>query len=77
MHKLLFSGLLALTLAGCGMNEPTNGANADPNSFDAATKARVRLEGVPGGTGARISPEANGGATAGDGSPHRTSGSSL
>ncbi|HEV8110654.1 MAG TPA: hypothetical protein VGP97_24335 [Burkholderiales bacterium] len=56
------------------MNEPTNGANADPNSFDAATKARVRLEGVPGGTGARISPEANGGATVGNGSTHRHSG---
>ena len=73
MNKLFFSGALLLALAGCGMNEPTNNANVDPNSLDAATKARVLLQGVPGGTGARIPPEANGGATVGNGTQHRTS----
>ena len=59
------------------MNEPINGANADPKSLDAAAMARLRLAGVPGGTGARVPPEANGGATVGDGTQHRTSTSSL
>lgn len=77
MNKLLFPGVLLLALAGCGMNEPTNNANVDPNSLDAATKARVVLQGVPGGTGTRIPQEANGGATVGNGTQHRTSVSSL
>jgi hypothetical protein len=77
MNKLFFSGALLLALAGCGMNDPSNNANVDPNSLDAATKARVSLAGVPGGTGARIPPEANGGATVGNGTQHRTSTSSL
>jgi hypothetical protein len=77
MHRLLSSGALLLALAGCGMNDPSNNANVDPNSLDAATKARVGLAGVPGGTGARIPPEANGGATVGNGTQHRTSVSSL
>ena len=71
MHKLPLFCVLVLTLAGCGMNEPTNNANVDPDSLDAATKARVLLQGVPGGTGARIPPEANGGANGGK--RHRTS----
>ena len=77
MHKVLYSAVLVLTLAGCGMNEPSNNANVDPNSLDAAAKARISLAGVPGGTGARIPPEANGGATVGSGTQHRTSTSSL
>jgi len=77
MNKLLLSGALLLALAGCGMNEPTNNANVDPASLDAATRARVVLQGVPGGTGARIPQEANGGATVGNGTQHRTSVSSL
>ena len=77
MHKLLLFCVLVLTLAGCGMNDPSNNANVDPNSLDAATAARIRLAGVPGGTGARIPPEANGGATVGNGTQHRTSKSSL
>jgi hypothetical protein len=77
MNRLFFSGALLLALAGCGMNEPVNNANADPKSLDAAAMARLRLSGVPGGTGARIPPEANGGATVGNGTQHRTSTSSL
>jgi len=77
MHKLFFSGALLLALAGCGMNDPSNNANVDPKSLDAAAQARLNLAGVPGGTGARIPPEANGGATVGNGTQHRTSTSSL
>ena len=77
MTRLLLSGALLLALAGCGMNDPSNNANVDPNSLDPATAARIRLAGVPGGTGARIPPEANGGATVGNGTQHRTSASSL
>ena len=77
MHKLLSSGALLLALAGCGMNNPSNNANVDPKSLDAAAQARLNLAGVPGGTGARIPPEANGGATVGNGTQHRTSTSSL
>jgi hypothetical protein len=57
MNRLFFSGALLLALAGCGMNEPVNNANADPKSLDAAAMARLRLSGVPGGTGARIPPK--------------------
>lgn len=77
MNRLLFSGALLLALAGCGMNDPSNNANVDPKSLDAAAQARLRLAGVPGGTGARIPPEAGGGATVGNGTQHRTSTSSL
>ena len=77
MHKLLSSGALLLALAGCGMNDPSNNANVDPKSLDAAAQARLDLAGVPGGTGARIPPEANGGASVGNGTQHRTSTSSL
>ena len=76
MHRLFLLGVL-MTLAACGMNEPTNGANANPKSFDAATKARMDLAGVPGGTGARVPKEANGGATVGNGTQHRYSLGSL
>ena len=77
MTKFFLSGALLLLLAGCGMNEPINNANADPKSLDAAAMARLRLSGVPGGTGARVPPEANGGATVGNGTQHLTSTSSL
>ena len=77
MNRLFFSGVLLLALAGCGMNEPSNNANVNANSLDPATSARLRLAGVPGGTGARIPPEANGGASVGNGTQHRTSVSSL
>jgi hypothetical protein len=77
MNRLFSSAVVFLALAGCGMNEPTNNANVDPASLDAATKARVLLQGVPGGTGARIPQEANGGATVGNGTQRRTSTSSL
>jgi hypothetical protein len=77
MHRLLLSATLLIALAGCGMNDPSNNANVDPKSLDAAAQARLNLAGVPGGTGARIPPEANGGATVGNGTQHRTSTSSL
>ena len=77
MRKFLFPATLLLALAGCGMNEPANNANVDPKSLDAAAQARLDLAGVPGGTGARVPPEANGGATVGNGTQHRTSTSSL
>jgi hypothetical protein len=47
------------------------GANAEPS--DPAAKARVRVEGAAGGTGARVPPEASGGASVGSGSQHRHS----
>jgi hypothetical protein len=50
-----------------------NTANTDANAMDPATKARVRVEGAAGGTGARVPPEASGGATVGDGDQHRHS----
>ena len=71
MTKFFFSAALLVLLTGCGMNEPVTNANADPKSLDAAAMARLRLAGVPGGTGARMPPEANGGATVGNGGPHR------
>jgi hypothetical protein len=46
-------------------------ANINVDAMDAATKARLRAEGLAGGTGARVPPEANGGATVGDGQPNR------
>jgi len=54
-------------------DQNTRGANTQAEEMDPATKARVRTEGVPGGTGARVPPEASGGATVGDGSQHRHS----
>jgi hypothetical protein len=77
MHRLLLSATLLIALVGCGMNDPSNNANVDPKSLDAAAMARIRLEGVPGGTGARIPQEANGGASVGNGTQHRTSNTSL
>jgi hypothetical protein len=49
----------------------TQPANAEP--ADPAEKARVRVEGAAGGTGARVPEEASGGTTAGAGSQHRHS----
>jgi hypothetical protein len=49
----------------------TQPANAEP--ADPAAKARVRVEGAAGGTGARVPEEASGGTTAGAGSQHRHS----
>jgi hypothetical protein len=48
--------------------QPANTELADP-----AAKARVRVEGAAGGTGARVPEEASGGTTAGAGSQHRHS----
>ena len=54
-------------------DQNAQGANTAAGEMDPATKARVRTEGVPGGTGAHIPPEASGGATVGNGSQHRHS----
>lgn len=48
-----------------------NTQGADASQLDEAAKERLRAEGAAGGTGARISPEASGGATVGNGSQHR------
>jgi hypothetical protein len=56
-----------------GDEQNTRGAKTDASTMDPATKARVRVEGVPGGTGARVPPEATGGATVGSGDQHRHS----
>jgi hypothetical protein len=80
MRRLFF--LAALSMAFAVHAQPardanprdaqnTQGANSDANAMDPATKARVRVEGVPGGTGARVPPEASGGATVGQGDQHR------
>ena len=46
-------------------------AHTQPSTLDPATQARLRMDGFAGGTGARIPPEANGGATVGEGQPNR------
>ena len=56
-----------------GDEQNTQGAKPGANTMDPAAKARVRVEGVPGGTGARVPPEATGGATVGSGDQHRHS----
>jgi hypothetical protein len=71
----LFLGLSAYAQperdANPGARQNTEGANTDARAMDPATKARVRGEGLAGGTGARVPPEATGGATVGDGQPNR------
>src|SRR5262245_27802549 len=54
-------------------DQNTQGANSDQAAMDPATQARLRMEGAAGGTGARVPPEANGGATVGPGRQHRQS----
>jgi hypothetical protein len=51
----------------------TQGANAQADAMDPATKARVRAEGAAGGTGAKVPPEASGGGTVGRGRQNRHS----
>jgi hypothetical protein len=51
--------------------ENTQGANNAAIVNDPATKARVTLEGVAGGTGSKIPPDANGGATVSNGRQNR------
>ena len=70
--------LAALSFAFAAYAQPANddakaGAKAGADAMDPATKARMRLEGVPGGTGARVPKEASGGATVGNGDQHRRS----
>jgi len=66
--------LAALSFAFAANAQPaSNDAKAGANAMDPATKARVRTEGVPGGTGARVPEEASGGASVGNGDQHRHS----
>jgi hypothetical protein len=50
--------------------QKTQAATPSADTLDAATQARVRLEGVAGGTGARVPPQA-GGAAVGEGQTNR------
>ena len=63
-----FLAAVALLSLGLAHAQP---ANTDANTLDPATQARLRMDGFAGGTGARIPPEANGGATVGEGQPNR------
>ena len=73
MRKLLLLAGLCISVAAFAQSDNKNLQNADidANKLDPASKARVRVEGAAGGTGARISEEASGGATVGSGSQHR------
>jgi hypothetical protein len=82
MRQLTFLAALAVVFAAHAQpardanprdEQNTQGANADAKAMNPATKARVRTEGVPGGTGARVPQEASGGATVGQGDQHRHS----
>jgi hypothetical protein len=74
MRKLLFLAAILFSLACYAQDKSAQDKNPqDANAVDPATKARVRTEGVPGGTGARVPKEASGGATVGEGSQHRHS----
>jgi hypothetical protein len=75
MRRLLLASLLSFSFAAFAQSIGKNMENADvdPNKLDPAAKARVRVEGAAGGTGARISEEASGGASVGSGSQHRHS----
>jgi hypothetical protein len=69
MRKLFLFAVFLFSLACYAQDKNPQ----DANTVDPATKARVRTEGVPGGTGARVPKEASGGATVGQGSQHRHS----
>jgi len=73
MRQLLLLSLLSFSLAAFAQSIPKleQNMNVDPNKLDEAAKARLRVDGAAGGTGARISESASGGATVGSGSQHR------
>src|SRR2546426_12150366 len=73
MRKLLLLAGLCISVAAFAQSDNKNLQNADidANKLDPASKARVRVEGAAGRTGARISEEASGGATGGSGRQHR------
>ena len=79
MRKLFLFAVFLFSLACYAQDKNPQDTNAqdknpqDTSTTDPATKARVRTEGVPGGTGARVPKEASGGATVGQGSQHRQS----
>ena len=73
MHKLLFLAALSFSLAAHAQATPDANVNVNPDALDPAAKARIRVEGAAGGTGARIPPEARGTATVTDGHPNRRS----
>jgi hypothetical protein len=62
MRRLIFLAAFSISLAATA--QVTRDANPrEDQNLDPATKARIRTEGVPGGTGARVPPEARGPAT--------------
>jgi hypothetical protein len=72
MRSLIALAALSFAL-GAYAQQPAPDANPRDTQMDPATKARIRLEGVPGGTGAHVPPEASGGASVGQGDQHRHS----
>jgi len=75
MRRLLLLSLLSFSFAAFAQSigKIEENANIDPNKLDPASKARLRVDGAAGGTGARIPEEASGGATVGSGGQHRHS----
>ena len=71
MRLFVAFAALVLALVTGASAQAQQGANSEP--ADPATKSRLRMEGAAGGTGARVPPEASGGASVGSGSQHRHS----
>ena len=73
MRRLVFVSLLSFSLAAFAQSigKIEQNADLDPGKLDEAAKARLRVDGAAGGTGARISESASGGATVGSGGQHR------
>ena len=73
MRRLALLSLLSFTLAAFAqsIDKIEQNADLDPGKLDEAAKARLRVDGAAGGTGARISESASGGATVGSGGQHR------
>ena len=62
MRKIIFLAAVSFSLTAFAQQN-TQGANTDESALDPAAKARVRVEGAAGGTGAKVPAEASGGAT--------------
>lgn len=73
MPKLFLAALLSFSFCAAAQSIDKNlqGANTDANALDPAAKARARVEGASGGTGARVPDEARGAASVGSGRQNR------
>ena len=71
MRKLFFLAALSFSLAAHAQATPDANVNVNPDALDPAAKARLRVEGAAGGTGARIAPEVRGQATVTNGRQNR------